>query len=58
MDLTEFVELKLTTWRLVPGGFPPRTSVELALIPGTGAPLAADFRTPPTYGTDTVITLR
>jgi archaellin len=37
---------------------PPRTSVQLDLIPETGSPVQADFKTPATYGTDTTITLR
>ncbi|MEA3201674.1 MAG: archaeal flagellin FlaB [Thermoplasmata archaeon] len=37
---------------------PTRTSVQLSLIPETGTPVAADFKTPSTYGTDTTITLR
>jgi flagellin FlaB len=36
----------------------PRTSVTQSLIPETGSPVAADFKTPATYGTDTTITLR
>ncbi len=36
----------------------PRTSVQVVLIPETGTPVNADFKTPPTYGTDTTITLR
>jgi hypothetical protein len=36
----------------------PRTSVSLQLIPETGSPVSADFKTPATYGTDTTITLR
>jgi hypothetical protein len=36
----------------------PRTSVQLTLIPETGTPVAADFKTPSTYSTDLVITLR
>lgn len=35
-----------------------RTDVQLTLIPEVGAPASADLRTPATYGTDTVITLR
>jgi flagellin FlaB len=36
----------------------PRTSVQLVLIPETGTPVNADFKTPSTYSTDTTITLR
>ena len=35
-----------------------RTSVEVTLTPETGSPVQADFKTPSTYGSDTVITLR
>ncbi|HEV8358959.1 MAG TPA: flagellin [Candidatus Thermoplasmatota archaeon] len=37
---------------------PPRNNVEFSLMPEVGAPISADFRTPATYGTDTVFTLR
>jgi flagellin FlaB len=37
---------------------PTRTSVQLDLVPETGTPVAADFKTPSTYATDTTITLR
>jgi flagellin FlaB len=36
----------------------PRTTVEVSLIPETGSPVAADFKTPPTYEQATTITLR
>jgi archaeal flagellin FlaB len=36
----------------------PRTSIEVSLIPETGSPVQADFKTPSTYGSDAVITLR
>jgi flagellin FlaB len=36
----------------------PRTSVAVQLIPETGSPVDADFKTPATYGSDTTITLR
>lgn len=36
----------------------PRTPVQVSLIPETGSPVQADFKTPATYGTDTTITLR
>jgi archaeal flagellin FlaB len=35
-----------------------RTPVEVSLIPETGSPVAADFKTPATYSTYTVVTLR
>ena len=36
----------------------PRTSVEVSLTPEVGSPVNADFKTPSTYGSDTIITLR
>ena len=36
----------------------PRKSVEVVIIPETGSPVNADFKTPPTYGQDTTVTLR
>ena len=35
-----------------------RTDVKIDIIPETGTPVSADFRTPPTYSTDTTVTLR
>ncbi len=35
-----------------------RTPVEVSLIPETGSPVAADFKTPATYSTNTIVTLR
>ena len=35
-----------------------RTNVEVTLTPETGTPVQADFKTPSTYGTSTVLTLR
>ena len=35
-----------------------RTDVEVSLIPETGSPVQADFKTPATYSSDTIITLR
>ena len=35
-----------------------RTNVEVTLTPETGTPVQADFKTPSTYGSNTVITLR
>ena len=39
-------------------GIEPRTEIQVSLIPETGSAVAADFKTPSTYGTDQVITLR
>jgi flagellin FlaB len=36
----------------------PRSSIAVSLIPETGSPVAADFKSPATYGTDTQVTLR
>ncbi len=35
-----------------------RTPVTLSLVPETGAPVSADFKTPSTYGSDLIISLR
>lgn len=35
-----------------------RTDIELLLVPESGTPVAANFKTPPTYATDTIVTLR
>ena len=37
---------------------PTRTSVALSIIPESGTPTAADFKTPATYSTYTIVTLR
>jgi flagellin FlaB len=37
---------------------PPRSTIAVSLIPETGSPVQADFKTPATFGTDTTITLR
>jgi flagellin FlaB len=39
-------------------GIPTRTDIQVSIIPETGSPVVADFKTPSTYGTDVVITLR
>lgn len=36
----------------------PRTTVTVLLVPEIGAPIGADFRTPPTYATDKLFELR
>lgn len=37
---------------------PERTDIQISLIPETGGSVAADFKTPPTYGDDLTLTLR
>lgn len=37
---------------------PVRTPVEITMIPESGSPVRADFKTPSTYGSDTTVTLR
>jgi archaeal flagellin FlaB len=56
-DLVE-VTVDLTGATGVDMELAPRTNAELELIPEIGAPVSANFRTPATYGTDTVFTLR
>jgi flagellin FlaB len=52
-DLAEFIfTLHDTTYMA------PRLSVQLSLIPETGTPVSADFKTPATYGDDLTVTLR
>lgn len=53
MQSGDFVSLHYNNCNLA-----PRTSVQITLIPETGSPVQADFKTPATYGTDTTITLR
>jgi len=55
MESGDLVELHMN---LVSGTLATRTPVEVSLVPETGSPVAADFKTPATYSTDTIITLR
>ncbi|HEX2022131.1 MAG TPA: archaellin/type IV pilin N-terminal domain-containing protein [Candidatus Thermoplasmatota archaeon] len=55
MESGDLVQLH---FNLVSGTLAPRTDVNVEMIPELGSPVAADFRTPATYSTDTVITLR
>ncbi|HEX2022132.1 MAG TPA: archaellin/type IV pilin N-terminal domain-containing protein [Candidatus Thermoplasmatota archaeon] len=55
MESGDLVQLH---FNLVSGTLAPRTDVNVDMIPETGSPVSADFRTPPTYSTDTIITLR
>lgn len=61
-DGTHFVmepgDLVQLHFNLVHDTLSPRTPVALSIIPETGAPIAADFRTPSTYGGERIITLR
>lgn len=54
MNAGDLVELQF----VLPQDLPERTAVQVSLIPETGSPVQADFKTPPTYGYDLVITLR
>ncbi len=54
MTSGDLVELSFNLGTLVP----PRTPVQVTLVPETGSPVSADFKTPSTYGTDTTVTLR
>ena len=58
MQSGDLVEIELHTWPATATEIAERTSVELSLIPETGSAVQADFKTPATYGTNTVITLR
>ena len=52
-DLVElYFSLPAADW------MPERTDIQVSLIPEQGTPVAADFRTPPTYSTDLTVTLR
>ena len=55
MESGDLVELH---FNLVTAELVERTSVKIDLIPETGSPVAADFRTPATYSSDTSVTLR
>ncbi|HUR69126.1 MAG TPA: archaellin/type IV pilin N-terminal domain-containing protein [Candidatus Thermoplasmatota archaeon] len=57
MQPGDLVELEVHTW---PAGsaIGTRESISVSLVPETGSAVIADFKTPATYGTDKVITLR
>jgi len=42
----------------VPTDLIPRKAVQITMIPETGSPVQGDFRTPPSYGGDLIISLR
>jgi flagellin FlaB len=54
MQPGDLVQLHFET----PSDLATRTTVQVSLIPETGSPVSADFKTPATYGDDTTITLR
>ena len=54
MKARDLVEIDYT----LATGIPVRTPASVTLIPEAGAPVAGDFKTPPTYGSDTTVTLR
>ena len=60
MQAGDLVEITIHTWPLsnAASGFDTRLSVSVSLIPETGSAVLADFKTPSTFGTDKVITLR
>ena len=55
MEAGDLVQLHFNLYSIT---LSERTDVKVDLIPETGSPVSADFRTPPTYSTDTTITLR
>ena len=55
MEAGNLVQLHVN---LVTSTLAERTDVDIDLIPESGSPVAADFRTPPTYSSDLTITLR
>ena len=54
MEAGDLVEFRFT----LSNGIEERTPVEISMIPETGSAVSADFKSPPTYGDDTVVTLR
>jgi archaeal flagellin FlaB len=54
MKAGDLVQLHFTLANLIA----VRTPVEVQLLPESGSPVSADFKTPSTYGDDTSITLR
>src|SRR5581483_8937735 len=54
MQSGDLVELQFNLGSLLA----PRKTVEVVIIPETGSPVNADFKTPPTYGQETTVTLR
>ena len=55
MQSGDLVQLHFNMYQ---GTLGTRTPVEVSLIPETGSPVAADFKTPATYSTYTIVTLR
>ena len=55
MESGDLVELH---FNLVTAELAERTNVKIDLIPEMGSPVAADFRTPATFSSDTTVTLR
>ena len=58
MQPGDLVEIELHTWPATAGGLGTRTDVQVSLIPETGSAVQADFKTPATYGSNQVVTLR
>jgi flagellin FlaB len=55
MQAGDLVQLHFNLYN---GELGTRTPVEVSLIPEAGSPVAADFKTPATYSTYTIVTLR
>lgn len=58
MQAGDLIQLELMAWPMFAGGIAEREDIKLTLVPETGRLVMADFRTPATYGTDKLITLR
>jgi len=54
MNAGDLVEFRIN----VPDDIAERSSIQALFIPEAGASIPADFTTPPTYGTETTVTLR
>ncbi|MFA5861821.1 MAG: archaellin/type IV pilin N-terminal domain-containing protein [Candidatus Thermoplasmatota archaeon] len=57
-DVMEAGDLVQLHFNLYSGTLAERTTVETQLIPESGSPVQADFKTPATYGTDRTVTFR
>jgi archaellin len=53
----DIVEIEVHTWPFTTG-LTTRTPVSLAIIPGSGSAIIGDFKTPSSYASDKIITLR
>ena len=57
MKAGDLVEIEFHAWALSTG-IATRTPISLALVPGTGSAVIADFKTPSTYASDKIVALR